>query len=138
MAVVASMCCPLCCCCATIHECRACTYVRVPLDAIAAFESCMLHLLLVQGAIDDRFIEYLAALSEKIKFCSGQKPTATPTKPRPSPDSAAAVGAGEEVITLEDLGILPAETLAGRDTLPELERLRVKAATRVRDGRCCG
>lgn len=78
--------------------------------------------------MDDRFLEYLASLSEKIKFCAGNR---SPKRAAPSPAAAAGSGGTADAFTLEDIGLSPAETLAGRDTLPELERLRVKAAMRV-------
>jgi hypothetical protein len=89
------------------------------------------YTLCAQGPIDDRFAECITSLSEKIKFCTGQKsPKRAPALA--SPTIAAMGGSLDDVLTLEDLGILPAETLAGRDTLPQLEQLRVKASVRVR------
>ncbi len=81
--------------------------------------------------MDDRFLEYLASLSEKIKFCAGNR---SPKRAATSPAATAGSGGTADAFTLEDIGLSPAETLAGRDTLPELERLRIKAAMRVRTG----
>ena len=68
-------------------------------------------------------MDTVASLSEKLKFTSGSGPA---TSPR------AVTASASEAIKLEDLGISPSETLAGRDALPELERLRLKSVARVR------
>lgn len=94
--------------------------------------------------VDDRFMDTVASLSEKLKFTSTSGGGATggvgsTFRGLGSPSgggAGAGAGAGSspaaETIRLEDLGVAPADTLAGRDALPELERLRVKTVTRVR------
>ena len=125
-----------------------------PALAFAAPISCFL--LLGSQEVDDRFMDTVQSLSEKLKFTStsGGPTGGFARGPGWSPDSAAGrasggagAGAGSgaglvsgaplspassETIRLEDLGVAPSETLAGRDALPELERLRVKTVTRVR------
>ena len=91
--------------------------------------------------IDDAWLRDLRALSEKIEFCSGAlrdrdardklaTHAAGLVQPALPPDEA---GSAYALDSLAELAVNPLETPAGRDSVPQVEKLRIKAVARVRD-----
>jgi hypothetical protein len=81
-------------------------------------------------------VENLKALSKKIRYNRrphGDRPTHH-QYPESSPEGSNNEEGDEEeeeANPYAELGVDPADTLAGQDALPTLEKLRVKAVTRV-------
>lgn len=79
----------------------------------------------------DSYVAHLEALSTKIAYTSTR---AAKRSGEPAPGFGAAPIAEEEAEEDDDeLDIDPSDTHAGRDVIPQLERLRTKAAARCRD-----
>jgi vacuolar protein sorting-associated protein 52 len=79
------------------------------------------------GPIDSMFIDDIRSLSDKLSFAMSHRR-------RRSTDEAGEEGSDQTTTALlQNLGIDPFETAAGRDALPQLETLRYRAVTRCRN-----
>lgn len=84
-----------------------------------------------QGAVNDEWVAALRSLSTKIKYTASHRLSG-----RLGAGAGAGAGASASATAAgasEDFGIDPANTSAGRDVIPQLERLRMKAVQRVRE-----
>jgi len=77
------------------------------------------------GPVDDTFVDDVRALSDKITFAASHGRA-------PAPAQAAGDGAPPKRDVLAGLGVDPFDTAAGRDALPQLEGLRLRAVSRCR------
>lgn len=86
---------------------------------------------ILDGPIDEQFIDDICSLSAKIEFAAKHGKIRIPTM------GAGAMGrAGRDEPTsspLATIGVNPFDTLAGRDALPQLERLKSRAIARCRE-----
>lgn len=123
--------------------------LRVFLDKVAVSED--LIEVICNGAIDEDFVDCLEALSVKLGYTSSRAAAAARARGGTAgggADSEVGFGAGSTVDGSEsgaggggtggadddeDLGVDPADTHAGRDVIPQLEKLRLKAAARCRE-----
>jgi hypothetical protein len=91
-----------------------------------------------EGEVNEGWLRDLRALSEKIEFISGayKLGSALPTRAEGLPLPALPVdelGAGAYSDSLSELSVSPFETPAGRDAVPQVQKLQAKAVQRVRE-----
>lgn len=105
--------------------------LRAFLEKVAVSEELIQSI--CDGKIDSNWVENLKALSKKIRYNrrphgDRQPPTQTDREKNTEENGE---DDEEEANPYAELGVDPADTLAGQDALPTLEKLRVKAVTRV-------
>ena len=89
--------------------------------------------------IDETWLRDLRAVSEKVEFCSGalrdrEARSALATHAPGLAQPALPVEEGNVGLdALAELSVRPLDTPAGRDAVPQIEKLRVKAVSRVRE-----
>lgn len=89
--------------------------------------------------IDESWLRDLRALSEKVEFCSGalrdrEARASLATHAPGLAQPALPVDEGNSGLdALSELSVKPLETPAGRDAVPQIEKLRIKAVARVRE-----
>jgi hypothetical protein len=93
---------------------------------------------IIEGEVSEPWLRDLRALAEKVEFISGAyklgSALATRAEGLPLPALPTdELGAGAYSDSLAELSVSPFETPAGRDAVPQVERLRLKAVGRVRD-----
>ena len=96
---------------------------------------------LCDAPLDEKFVEAVVALNRKIAFLRTNVPLSRGAERRDSAARArahsAAAAAGAPVGPAADLSwlsVAPCKTKAAEDTAPQIEKLRLKVVTRVREG----
>ena len=109
------------------------------LDSVAVSEEMVRTL--CDAPLDEKFVEAVVALNRKIAFLRTNVPLSRGAERRDSAARArahsAAAAAGAPVGPAADLSwlnVAPCKTKAAEDTAPQIEKLRLKVVTRVREG----
>lgn len=110
--------------------------IKAFLARVAVSESLIVRI--VEGELSEAWLRDLRALAEKIEFISGayKQGSALPTRAEGLPLPALPadeLGAGAYSDSLAELSVNPFETPAGREAVPQVQKLQAKAAARVRE-----